>query len=246
MHRDEVELETAGEEPEHQEHIAAVAEGLGEGLRNRLLGLARPLRARQRARGERDRQRQDEQDAHREDDQGRMPAEGFDQGAADGREQELAERAGGGAGAEGEGPPALRQELAEGADHQVERAAGEAEADQHPGAQMEHSGRRGVGHDDEAERVEEGARAQDAGGAEAVGDGAREGLADAPQEVLEGDGEPEDVASPAELGRHRHLEQTGRGARPEADQRDQATGEDDELGRDPGPGGQCGHLKAPA
>ena len=87
-----------------------------------------------------------------------MPAERIDQHVADGREQELAEGARRRAGAEGHGAPLLRQELAEGAEHQVERAAGEAEADQHAGAEMQHAGRRRIGHDDEAERIEQRAR----------------------------------------------------------------------------------------
>ena len=53
------------------------------------------------------------------------------------REQELAERARRGAGAERDGAPARRQQLGEGADHERERAAGEAEADQHAGRQVE-------------------------------------------------------------------------------------------------------------
>ena len=81
-----------------------------------------------------------------------MPAERIDQHVADGREQELAERAGGRAGAERHRPPFLRQELAEGAEHQIERAARQAEADQHAGAELQHAGRGRIGHDHEAQR----------------------------------------------------------------------------------------------
>ena len=88
-----------------------------------------------------------------------MPAERLDEGAAERRIEELAEGAGGGAGAEGERTPGFRQELAEGADDEVEGAAGEAEADQHAGAEMQHARRRGIGHDDEPDGVEKGAGA---------------------------------------------------------------------------------------
>ena len=43
--------------------------------------------------------------------------------------------------AEGEPAPLLRQQLAEGAEHEVERAARQAEADQHAGAERHHAGR---------------------------------------------------------------------------------------------------------
>ena len=41
MHGDEENLEAAGEEAEHQQHVAAMTEGLGERLRDRLLARAR-------------------------------------------------------------------------------------------------------------------------------------------------------------------------------------------------------------
>src|SRR3712207_3558136 len=111
---------------------------------------------------------------------------------------------------------------------------------------MEHPRRRGIGHDHKAEGVEEGPGAEHARGAETVGDGAGEGLADAPEQILDGDRQPEDVASPTELARHRHLEQAGRGARSKADQGDQTTRKNDELGRDPGLRGRGGHAWLPA
>ena len=66
-------------------------------------------------------------------------------------------------------------------------AAREAEADQHAGAEMQQPGRRRIGHDGEPERVEDRAGADHAHRAEAVGDGAGEGLADAPEQVLQRD-----------------------------------------------------------
>ena len=53
------------------------------------------------------------------------------------RIEELAERTRRGAGAEREAAPAVRHELAERADHHRERAAGQPEADQHAGREIE-------------------------------------------------------------------------------------------------------------
>ena len=168
-----------------------------------------------------------------------MPAERIDQHVADGREQELTEGARRRAGAEGHGAPFRRQELAEGAEHQVERAAGQTEADQHAGADMQNPGGGGIGHDDEAERIEKRARAEHAEGAEPVGDRTGEGLADAPQQVLDRDGEAEGVAAPAIFRDHRQLEQARRGARAESDEGDQTAREDDDFRRDAGTNGGC-------
>ena len=65
---DEGELEAAGEEAEHQQDVAAVPEGLGQRLRDRLVrrsAPARPGAASPVARRERERERQDEQHARR-------------------------------------------------------------------------------------------------------------------------------------------------------------------------------------
>ena len=173
-----------------------------------------------------------------------MPAERIDQDVADRREQELTERARRGAGAEGHRAPVFGQELAEGAEHEIERAARQAEADQHAGAEMQHARRRRIGHDHEPERIEERAGAQHARRPEPVGDRAGEGLAQAPEQVLHRDGEAERVAAPAVLGRDRDLKQARRGARPEGDERDGAARRDDQLRRDAGGRGD-GHGEVP-
>ena len=139
MHGDEEELKAAGEVAEHQQHVAAVAERFRQRLRRRfgLRHRGRRRARRLRRRGEHERQRQDQQQDDGEHQQRVLPADIVDQADGERREQELAERAGRGAGAEADGAPLRRQQLGERADHQRERAAGEAEADQHAGRHVE-------------------------------------------------------------------------------------------------------------
>ena len=119
MHGDEEELEAAGEEAEHQQHVAAVAEGLGQRLLSAICVAARAAAATGAfARG-----------VASASDSGMIssttPAKitsvccqpkSSISADRERREQELAERAGRRAGAEGERAPVLRQQLAEGAD----------------------------------------------------------------------------------------------------------------------------------
>ena len=96
---DEGELEAAGEEAEHQEHVGAVLEGLASaparstgsaaarGPPHRCVGAGA-------ARRERKRERQHQEHGGREDHERLMPAERVDQDVADRREEELAEGAG--------------------------------------------------------------------------------------------------------------------------------------------------------
>jgi hypothetical protein len=85
-----------------------------------------------RGRGQRDRERHDEQQHGPEHQKGRSPPV-LEEQDAEGREQELAEGAGGPAEAGRERPPALSQELTECRKHDVEACAREAEADECPG-----------------------------------------------------------------------------------------------------------------
>ena len=80
-----------------------------------------------------------------------------------------------------------RHQLAERADHDGERAAGEAEADQHAGRDVQRRGRGRIGHQGEAKRVQDRADADNPHGAEAVGDAAGERLDGAPEQVLDRD-----------------------------------------------------------
>jgi hypothetical protein len=222
MHGNEGELEAAGEEAEHQKVIAAVAEGFRQRLFERLrtrgpgpAGFAGRRRQRQR-------ERQDEQHDAGEHDDGGAPVEGVDERAREWREQELAERAGRRAGAECERPPVVGHELAERPDHQVERTARQAETDENAGRELEHRRRRGIGHEHEAERIEQRPGPQDANRAEAVRHSAGEWLADAPQQILDGDREREHVAAPIARDRQRREELAESRARAEAQQGDDA------------------------
>ncbi len=236
VHGDEGELEAAGEIAEHEQHIGAVADRLAQGLAERLL---RPARGRARARGngrECERGRQHQQHARGKHQERVLPAERAHQKDCERRIEKLPERAGRGAGAEADQPPVLGQELAERREHDGERAAREAEADEHAGGEIEHAGRARLRHQREPERIENGAAAQHTQRAEAVGEGARERLADAPEQILKRDGEPEYAAIPAVDLRHRREEQAERRAWPEAQHGDQAAAQHDHERRSPAEG----------
>ena len=70
MGGDEGELEAAGEEPEHQQHVAAMPEGFGQRLCDRLIGNGRGARflGIERPGGQGQGERQDGQHAERKDD----------------------------------------------------------------------------------------------------------------------------------------------------------------------------------
>ena len=128
-------------------------------------------------RRERERQRHDQQQQAGEDQQRLLPAD-----AADQRRRRTA-RTGTGRTSR---PPcrrrsracgsARRQQLAERRDHEIERAARKAEADQHAGGDLQRDRRGRVGHQREAGRIEHRADAQHPQHAEAVRDRAGEGL----------------------------------------------------------------------
>ena len=218
MHGDEEDLEAAGEEAEHEQNIAGVSERLGERLHHRLPRRAglRQDRAGLSWRGERERQRQDEQHGGGENEQRRLPAETIDEIDREGREQKLPERTGSRSGPERDRPPLRRHQLAEGADHDGEGRARESEADDQAGGQMEHRRRIGVGHRRQAEGIEDGAHAQHRHGAVPIGHRARKRLGRPPQQHLNREREREHVAPPAEGARHRREEkcQPERGPKP--------------------------------
>ena len=159
MHGDEGELEAAGEEAEHQQNIGAMAERLRQRGLERLLVRGRRIRCRRsrRRRRDRERERHDQEHQQSEHRQRRLPAEIVDHRDAERREQELPERAGRGAGAERKAALLGRQQLAERRQHQVERTAGQTEADQDAGAEIERKRRRRIAHQ-EADRRHRAAR----------------------------------------------------------------------------------------
>ena len=136
MHGDEGELEAAGEEADHQQHVAAVAEGLGQRVAERLRRGAVRRRRCGSLRG-----------VDSTSDSGTisaisnaanivsvdLPAEQADQRDRERRKQKLSERAGRGAEAEGGRAPLRRHQLAERANHDGESTARQAEADQDAG-----------------------------------------------------------------------------------------------------------------
>ncbi len=233
MHGDEGELEAAGEEAEHQQHIGAMAKRLRERLHHALVvgGSRRTGSHLLLRRGrDRERQRQDQQREPGEDRQRALPAVIADESDAERRIEELAERTRRGAGAEGHRALFGRQQLAEGREHEVERRAGKAETDQHAAGDRQ---RRRVGrnrHQVEAGSIEQRAAPEHLERAETIGNRAHERLADAPHQVLDRQCEGEDIAAPAVGGDNRLLEKAHRRARAEAERRDGAAGEDDEAG----------------
>ena len=153
--------------------------------------------------GERQRKRDDQQHQACEHRQRRLPAEIVDHGHAERREQELPERSGGGAGAKRNAAPLGRQQLAERGQHQIERTAGQSEADQDAGADIERQRRRGVAHHEQTAGVQNCADTHHAQDAEPVGDRAGNRLAQSPQQILNGEREAEHVAAPGKLPAHR-------------------------------------------
>src|SRR5258707_13372459 len=89
---DEGELETAGEEAQHKQHVAPVAEGFDERLTRRLRPCGCGSRCRLRRR-KREGQRQHQKDRSGKDEQRGLPGERMDQRGREWRIEELAERA---------------------------------------------------------------------------------------------------------------------------------------------------------
>src|ERR671924_1116625 len=107
MHGDEEDLEAAGEESQHEQHITLVAKRLAERLCHRLLGLAgrRDRPAGLPWRRERERQWHDEEYDGGEGDERVLPTDAVNERHRQRREHELPERAGGRPGAECERAP---------------------------------------------------------------------------------------------------------------------------------------------
>src|SRR5215831_2218563 len=135
--------------------------------------------------------------------------------------------------AEGKQAPALGQELAERGEHDGEGTAGQAEADEDAGGEVEHPRRRRVRHQDQANGVKSAAGPQHAHGAVAVGDGAGKRLAEAPEDVLDRQREAEHVAAPIIGLRHRREKEAKRGARAKADHGDETAAQHDHERRAP-------------
>jgi len=118
-------------------------------------------------------------------------------------------------------------------EHDGEGTAGQTEADEDAGGEVEHPGRRRVRHQDQADRVKRAAGAQYAHGAVAVGDCAGKRLADAPEDVLNRERQAEHVAAPVVGLRHRREKEPKRGARPKADHGNETAAHHDHHWRAP-------------
>ncbi len=182
---------------------------------------------------QRKRQRHDQEHQPGKYRERRLPAEIVDQRDAERREQELAERSCRGAGAECDAALFRWQQLAECRQHQVERATGEAETDQHAGAEIERQRRRGVAHQQQAAGIEHRAHRDHAEHAEAIGDGAGNRLSETPEKVLQRQRQSEYVAAPGGVAAHRLHEETEAGAWAEAEKSDSAAADDDDQRRPP-------------
>ena len=151
VHGDECELEAAGEEAEHEQHVGAMTDRLRQRLPQRLGRHAMHRSCLRRAPS-----RSQATAAAPAACPRRRPRSAVCQPNAsisetrERRIEKLAERARRRAGAEGQRTPARRQQLAESAEHDRERTAGEAEADEHAGPEIEHPGRGRIRHQDRA------------------------------------------------------------------------------------------------
>ena len=246
MAGDEGELETAGEKAEHQQNVGRLRESLLQRAAERLRAVrGAGVRARcGRRRPQREGERNNDDGRGGEDDQRGFPSDRVDEHRREGRTDELAERARRRAEAQPETALLRRQQLREGAQHDIERTSGESEADHHAAGDVHQDRIARHGHEREAGHVKQRSADEHARRAETVGDGAGEGLADSPEQLLQREGQREDAASPAELVRDRLQEKAEHRSRPEAKERDRCAGQRDQKRRAPGGRGgkgRCAH-----
>jgi hypothetical protein len=117
--------------------------------------------------------------------------------------RELAERAAGADDAQRHAAFLRRRVASDDAHHHGVAGAGQADADQQAGRQVQRQRVASMGHQDQAEGVGASAAGQRPPRSPAVGDGAGQRRGDAPDDVLECDGEGKGFASPAMGLRHR-------------------------------------------
>ena len=146
-------------------------------------------------------------DAGSEEAAGGSAGEAVEEETGDRHEGELAEGAAGGDDAEREGAFFVGHGLADRAEHHREAGAAEPDADQELAKQDCLAGEREP-HDQHAEGVDQAADGADVAGAESVGEGAEEGGRGAPGEILDRNGEREELAPGAELLADRRQEET--------------------------------------
>jgi hypothetical protein len=174
-----------------------------------------------------------------------LPAEGVDEALADRRKGKLAEGRGGGGDAEDQRPLFGWHRTPEGRHDDAERTDGNSDARHHAGGQGHDAGIRREGHAEHAEGVDGRTRRNRAAGADAVCEGAGEGLGNAPGQVLDGHGHAPAFACQAQVTGHRQREEAEAGADAIADRRDNAAGNDQHKQGDCGAEGGRGHGEHP-
>ena len=146
----------------------------------------------------------------------------LDEADAERRKQELPDGARCGAKPEGDTVILFRQEPREGGNHQEEGGSRDPHADQHSGRQGQRADFGGVGHDIKANRVEDRADGQGSGGAETVGQHARDRLRRPPHQVLDRNRKGKTFPAPALGVGHRNHEEAEYRARAEGQDPDHA------------------------
>ncbi len=208
--------------------VGAEAPGTRQRLHESEVGLAGGVFG---AAAQREGERDDQHQEHREIHQRILPAEGGDEALADGREGELAEGRGGRGDAEDQRALFGRHIAAEGDHDDREGRGGDADAAENAGCEIEQEGIGRHHHQHEASGVDQQPEDDDAGGAVLVCNGAGEGLGDAPDEVLDRHGHAPGLAGNPELAGERQSEQAETGADAVGDGRDQAAGDDERQQR---------------
>jgi len=125
----------------------------------------------------------------------------------DRRRQHLAERAEGGHNSKGEAAFFFRHDAANGAQYKCKSSARCGQPDDQPGAQMQPHWPARIGQGDHAKHVKDAASRHHAGRAEAVRIGGNEGLAQADDQILDGDGQRKYLEIQAQPAAHRRQEQ---------------------------------------
>ena len=187
---------------------------------------------------------QHREDRRGEDEEDRAPRHHPEQHLGDRRPDELPGRARRRRDPEGQRPPLRRGRPPDDGEDDAEARPGDAEADQHV-QHLVRARRHREGRERQAEGIEERADDDRLLVAVALGDRAEDRLADAPGEVLDGDGEAELRPRPAELLGDRDLEDAEGRADGEADHQDQAARDEhgsDERGLGFGHGGDLAGI----
>ncbi|MNH02808.1 hypothetical protein D3C79_620540 [compost metagenome] len=203
VHTDEHHLEATDEKAQGQQPEtgmrASFAQGLAEGLLIAGAG-QRPIT-------QQTHQRHDKGHQQTQYQQGRRPAQPADQAEGAGQHGELAEGAGGAGDAHGHAAFLWRHGAADHAQDHRERGAGQADTDQQAGTERQGQGRVRHTHQHQPDGIENTADHDHLGRPQAISQGTGKRLGQAPDQVLQGDGEGEHTAAPAKIGAHRRQEQ---------------------------------------